>query len=111
MQKKSNTQLASEAEQYFLEHSAGLSGADIEAVLVRTRMQCAMGSETCVSTDDVKTVLADFVPPSYPTEIELQSLVAVLECTSRQLLPERYRTTDRAELVRRVNELQLLARS
>jgi len=27
----------------------------------------------------------DFIPPSYPTEIELQTLAAVLECTSKSL--------------------------
>jgi hypothetical protein len=58
----------------------------------------------------VKAVLDDFVPPSYPTEIELQNLVAVLECTSLKLLPEKYRTADRVELIRRVNELESLIR-
>src|SRR5213079_357155 len=32
MQKKSGTELTAEAAQYFVEHSVGLSGADIEAV-------------------------------------------------------------------------------
>ena len=62
------------------------------------------------SLEDVKAVLDDFVPPSYPTEIELQNLVAVLECTSRKLLPEKYRGADRVELIRRVNELESLVR-
>jgi len=50
------------------------------------------------------------VPPSYPTEIELQNLVAVLECTSKSLLPDKYRRVDRSELVRRANELIALVR-
>ena len=38
MQKKSGTQVASpEAEKLFLERSGNLSGADIEAVLIRAR--------------------------------------------------------------------------
>jgi SpoVK/Ycf46/Vps4 family AAA+-type ATPase len=110
MQKKSGTQLSAEAEQYFAERSEGLSGADIEAVLTRARMRCALGQSAAVSADDVKAVLDDFVPPSYPTEIELQNLVAVLECTSLKLLPARYRTADRVELIRRVNELESLIR-
>ncbi len=40
-------------------------------------------------------MVADFVPPSYPLEIELQNLAAVQECTSRELLPEVYRTMER----------------
>ena len=38
MQKKCTIQLAPDVEQYFVDHSGGLSGADIEAVLARTRM-------------------------------------------------------------------------
>jgi hypothetical protein len=37
----------------------------------------------------------------------MQNLAAVLECTSRSLLPARYRNADRAELLRRSQELAL----
>jgi ATP-dependent 26S proteasome regulatory subunit len=105
MQKKCGIQLAADVEQSFVEHSAGLSGADLEAVLARTRMKSTLRNSTEVSADDVQSVLDDFVPPSYPNEIELQNLVAVLECTSRSLLPERYRTANRGELIARLNQL------
>jgi AAA+ superfamily predicted ATPase len=110
MQKKSGTELPAEAGQYFADRSEGLSGADIEAVLTRTRMRSALSQTPAITLEDVKAVLDDFVPPSYPTEIELQNLVAVLECTSLKLLPEKYRTADRVELIRRVNELESLIR-
>jgi AAA+ superfamily predicted ATPase len=118
MVKKSNTELSSDAQQFFADHSAGLSGADIEAVLTRARMRSVIrhaGAESqaenqAVNQEDLKAVLEDFLPPTYPTEIELQTLVAALECTSRNLLPKAYRDADRAELVRRVNELQSLMR-
>jgi len=111
MQKKTGTEIASvEVEQCFLEHAGTLSGADIEAVLIRARMKSALANEAAVNVDDLKSALEDFIPPSYPTEIELQNLVAVLECTSKNLLPEKYRAMDRSEVVRRVNELALLAR-
>jgi AAA+ superfamily predicted ATPase len=110
MLKKSGTQVSAEAERCFVERCVGLSGADIEAVLTRARMQCALANAPTVGPDDVKAVLDDFVPPSYPTEIELQNLVAVLECTSRKLLPQKYRDADRTELIRRVNELEALTR-
>src|ERR1017187_2502400 len=110
MLKKSGTQVSPEAERCFVERSVGLSGADIEAVLTRARMQCALANAPAVGPDDVKAVLDDFVPPSYPTEIELQNLVAVLECTSRKLLPQKYRDADRTELIRKVNELESLTR-
>jgi hypothetical protein len=47
---------------------------------------------------------------SYPTEIELQNLVAVMECTSRSLLPAKFRDIDRGEVIRRVNELKAFSR-
>jgi AAA+ superfamily predicted ATPase len=111
MQRKTGTDIRSaEVEKFFLEHAGGLSGADIEAVLVRARMKRALENDAAVDVDDLKAALEDFVPPSYPTEIELQNLVAVLECTSKSLLPEKYREMDRADVIRRVNELAALTR-
>jgi len=66
---------------------------DVEAVLIRARMKCALENNAAVSVADLKAALDDFIPPSYPTEIEMQNLAAVLECTSRSLLPERYATS------------------
>ena len=40
----------------------------------------------------------DLIPPSYGDEQELQALVAALESTSRESLPEIYRTMNRAEI-------------
>ena len=97
-----------EAEQFFLKNSAGLSGADVEAILIRARMKSALENQADLAEEDLKAALADFIPPSYPTEIELQTLAAVLECTSRSLLPEQYRTKERGEIVRRTNELAVI---
>ena len=111
MQKKTGTKVASdEAEQYFLANAGTLSGADTEAILVRARMKSALEGDAAVDVDDLKAAIADFIPPSYPTEIELQNLVAVLECTSKSLLPAQFRNTDRAEILRRVGELGVLTR-
>lgn len=111
MIKKTGTQLtAADAESFFLEHSAGLSGADIEAVLIRARMRSVLKNDGAIDVDDLKAALEDFIPPSYPTEIEMQNLAAVLECTSRSLLPAKYQKMDRAEVARRAKELALLIR-
>jgi len=111
MQKKIGmTALPSVAEQFFLQNSSNLSGADIEAVLIRSELRSRLQSKSAVDTDDLKSALADFIPPYYPTEIDLQNLVAVLECTSRSLLPQKYREMERSELIRQVNELSLASR-
>jgi hypothetical protein len=63
-----------------------------------------------VDMDDLKSALDDFIPPYYPTEIELQNLVAVLECTSKSLLPQKYRDIERGELIRQMNVLHAASR-
>jgi AAA+ superfamily predicted ATPase len=106
MQKKSGMHpFSPDLEKFFLDNAGNLSGADIEAVLVRSRMRAALRSKTAVDEQDIKGALEDFIPPSYPTEIDLQNIVAVLECTSKSLLPKQWREADRKELIRRANEL------
>ncbi|MGA2811477.1 MAG: AAA family ATPase [Candidatus Acidiferrum sp.] len=94
-----------EMEKFFSQSSASLSGADIEAVLIRSELRSRLLKKTVVDTEDLKATLDDFIPPYYPTEIDLQNLVAVLECTSKSLLPQKYRGLERSDLIRRVNEL------
>src|ERR1700756_5401645 len=99
-----------DVETFFLARAGSLSGADIEAVLVRSRMRSSLQKKAAVDTEGLKAALEDFIPPYYPTEIELQNLVAVLECTSRSLLPQKYREIERSELIRRTNELLAASR-
>ena len=106
MQKKIGMALfPADIEKFFLEGSGSLSGADIEAVLIRSELKSRLLKKKSVDAEDLKSALEDFIPPYYPTEIDLQNLVAVLECTSKSLLPQKYRDLDRSELIRRVNEL------
>lgn len=84
------------------------SGADIEAILVRAKFRAVTEGREEVSLADVEAVVKDFVPPSYPLELELQNLVAVQECTSRDLLPETFQKLERDYITRRVKELKVL---
>ncbi|MBL8914572.1 MAG: AAA family ATPase [Archangium sp.] len=84
------------------------SGADIEAMLVRSKFKAVIDGREEVTNADVEAVIKDFVPPSYPLEIELQNLVAVQECTSRELLPEAFQKLERDFVTRRVKELKML---
>jgi AAA+ superfamily predicted ATPase len=85
-----------------------MSGADLEAALVRAKLRAVSDKREKVTREDLKQTFADFVPPSYPLEVELQTLVAVAECTSRELLPESYRQKPRDDVTRRIRELKLL---
>lgn len=84
------------------------SGADIEAILVRAKFRAFTDGRDEVTASDVEAVVKDFVPPSYPLEVELQNLVAVQECTSRALLPEAFQKLERDFVTRRVKELKVL---
>ncbi|HEX9659718.1 MAG TPA: AAA family ATPase [Rhodothermales bacterium] len=92
------------------------SGADMEAILTRAKFRAVSNAKSADKADAVVTaeildeVVRDFIPPTYPLEVEMQNLAAVLECTSRSMLPEQYRSLDREETVRRVEELKLLIR-
>ena len=84
------------------------SGADIEAILVRSKFRAMTEGREEVVTADVEAVVKDFIPPSYPLEIELQNLVAVQECTSRDLLPDVFKSLERDFVTRRVKEIKML---
>ncbi len=89
-----------------LEGEQTYSGADMEAILTRAAFRAA-GTETePVTPDLLQDTVNDFIPPTYPTEVELQQLAAVLECTSRDLLPERFRAMNRSDVVERLEELK-----
>ena len=111
MLKRTNVKLKmSEIPDALLNGERTFSGADMEALLTRAKFRAASEGlgKGSVSQRILQDVVDDFIPPTYPLEVELQTLVAVLECTSKSLLPEQYRTMDRETIVRRVDELSHL---
>ncbi len=89
-----------------LEGERTYSGADMEAVLTRAAFRAAGSNDGTVTPALLQETVNDFIPPTYPTEVELQQLAAVLECTSRDLLPERFRSMKRSEVVERLEQLK-----
>jgi SpoVK/Ycf46/Vps4 family AAA+-type ATPase len=109
--KKTGITLASpEAEAVFLKHAAGLSGADVEAILARARMKKALENQTGLDAEDLVAALEDFIPPSYPTEIELQTLAAVSSAPARACSPMNTAPWIAARLFGARIDLMLLAR-
>ncbi|MEX0609853.1 MAG: AAA family ATPase [Balneolaceae bacterium] len=82
------------------------SGADMEAALTRAKFRAAAEGKKKVTPEMLDLALSDFLPPTYPEEVELQTLSAVIECTSKELLPERYREMDRNEILATIDELK-----
>ena len=92
----------------FEENRFEFSGADLESILIRAKFLATMNNHIIITEDDLRQTIRDFIPPSYPHEIELQNLVAVLECTSREMVPKRFRDYDRHKLVEEIMELKIL---
>jgi hypothetical protein len=67
-----------------------------------------MANRTFVDREDMEEALNDFVPPAYPHEIELQNLVAVLECTSKEMIPKRFRNLERSKIVKDIQDYRAL---
>jgi AAA+ superfamily predicted ATPase len=92
----------------FKKYKFDFSGADLESILIRAKLLAAMNNHVIISVADLDETIRDFNPPSYPHEIELQNLVAVLECTSREMIPKRFQNLERARLVAEIQELKVL---
>ena len=85
-----------------------LSGADLEAILIRARFTAALENRIIINEKDLETTVAEFLPPTYPHEIDLQNLAAVLECTSREMIPESFRNIDKNKIVSEIKQLKIL---
>ena len=92
----------------FKKYRFDFSGADLESILIRAKFTAATNKHVVVTSDDLEETMQDFVPPAYPHEIELQNLVAVLECTSREMLPKRFQSLDRNRLLGEIKQLKAL---
>ena len=84
----------------------GLSGSDLEAVLVRATLEAEAEGVSEVSPVHLTKVFGDFIPPNNSREREMQILCAVLESTSRELLPQKYRDMDRGEIQSRIQAIK-----
>ncbi len=92
----------------FRKYKFDFSGADLESILIRAKLLAAMNNHVIISGEDLDETIRDFNPPSYPHEIELQNLVAVLECTSREMIPKRFQNLERGRLVSEIQQLKVL---
>jgi len=107
MRKKTGLQLTEQYVPSVIEKGEkSFSGADMEAALTRAKFRAAAEGRKKVTPEILDAALADFIPPTYPEEVELQTLNAVIECTSKELLPDQYRDMDRNEILIQIEELK-----
>jgi SpoVK/Ycf46/Vps4 family AAA+-type ATPase len=113
MIKKSGLETPARSIKDVIDDPTGLSGADIEAILARALLVAdeTGGDRPVASIEALRQTFQDFIPATSALERELQILVAVQECTSREVLPEPYREMDRGVVLARVNELRALLKT
>ncbi|MDR1654691.1 MAG: AAA family ATPase, partial [Treponema sp.] len=92
----------------FRRHHYEVSGADLEALLVRAKQKAILENHTFISREDMEEVMENYNPPAYPHEIRLQNLVAVRECTSKRMVPKRFQMDD-TRLMKEIQELKSLS--
>jgi hypothetical protein len=93
-----------------LDKNRSYSGADIEAMLTRAALSAEVRHATALSEPIMKETIGNFRSPDYPLAIELQTLVAVRECTHQDMVPEKYRALKAADIEARINELLTMLR-
>lgn len=87
-----------------------LSGADIESMVIRCRREARSVNRKTVAQDDVAKVAAEFTPARDELAVEYQTLVAVREATSREMIPGPYRSMSPQEVSERIERLRGLVR-
>ncbi len=93
-----------------LDKTRSYSGADIEAMLTRAALAAEVKHGAALSDAIMKETIGNFRSPEYPLAIELQTLVAVRECTHQDMVPEKYRALKAADIEARINELLTMLR-
>ncbi len=88
------------------ESVVGMTGAEIEAVLLGAIGFAEARGSTTVTDDDVLAASADFIPSRDAAMMRYMELLAVFECSSRRMLPERYQEMSSSELNAEVREQQ-----
>ncbi len=88
----------------FLELTANYFPADFDQLL--TELKRRRHLEGSLTPPMVLDEVADFIPSDIARQREYQELLAVLECTSREILPDRYVDVPREVIRRKVQEIR-----
>jgi hypothetical protein len=76
-----------------------LTGSDVEAILVRAKERAVLAlRDTDVQLADLRDAVDAFIDPLDANLLTLQELAAVLACSDRRFLPEKYRHAPREVL-------------
>lgn len=91
------------------ERTKGASGADLEAVVLLASQIADEQGRSTVTDEDLRTAAQDYIPTRDEETIAYMTLLAVYYCSSRRLLPERFRAMSNEEIGRRLREVGVRA--
>lgn len=77
-----------------------LSGAEVEALLIRAKRRAYLNNHDKIERMDMEDEVKAFNPSLSFNELSLQIGTAILECSDKRFLPERYRNIDQGDLTR-----------
>ncbi|MBW3622273.1 MAG: ATP-binding protein [Armatimonadetes bacterium] len=91
-----------------LELVKGYSAAELEAVTLQSRWVARRNGHKNVTQNDLTAAAEDYIPARNDKVIEYMEILAILEASSKRLLPANYREGyDRNELVERAHYLRM----
>jgi transitional endoplasmic reticulum ATPase len=76
----------------------GMTGADIEAILLNSLNFAEDRGSATVQDADLHASVQDFIPSRDAAMLRYMELLAVFECSSRSMLPQRYKVMTTEEL-------------
>jgi len=88
----------------FLRLTAEYFPSDFDHVLTELKRRAAL--ETRLTPEIVLEEVRDFIPADIARQREYQELLAVLECTSREILPARYANLSKEQIEVRLQEIR-----
>ncbi len=85
-----------------------LTGSDVESILTRAKERAVLAKrDEDVQQADLEEAVNSFIDPLDPNLLRLQELAAVLACSDKRYLPERFVTADRGQLLEEFSHLKL----
>jgi SpoVK/Ycf46/Vps4 family AAA+-type ATPase len=89
-----------------------LTGSDVESILIRAKERAVLAKrDEDVRQADLEEAVNSFIDPLDPNLLAMQELAAVLACSDRRYLPERYLNADRAQLLETFGSLKMRSRA
>jgi AAA+ superfamily predicted ATPase len=103
----------SEPVQAYIRETLGarpLTGSDVESIIIRAKERAVLAKrDSDVQRADLEDAVTSFIDPLDPNLLALQETAAVLACSDKRYLPEKFASADRSALLELFAQLKLRA--